>query len=172
MKGAVMSGQLEEKVAALEATVAELTTRLRVVEDENEIKRLQRRYVDALMATEWDVAVDCFAEDGIVDVYMHEPRHGKAAVEQWFKEVLVKTHAGYEGDIVTHPIISIDGDRANGSWLLYMMYFYPRTGQSLFWVQGYYDMDYVRENGVWKIAVMRWSERIGLPGGGPPTGLW
>ncbi len=97
---------------------------------------------------------------------------GKAAVEHWFREELAKTHAGKEGDIVIHPIISVDGDQATGSWLLYMMYFYPRTGQSLFWVQGFYDMEYVREDGRWKISVMRWTERLGLPGGGPPTGLW
>ncbi len=61
---------------------------------------------------------------------------GKAAVTYWFKEELAKTHVGKEGDIVIYPIISVDGDQATGSWLLYMMYFYPRTGQSLFWVQG------------------------------------
>ena len=27
-----------------------------------------------------------------------------------------------------------DGGTATGNWLLYMMYFYPRTGQSMFWV--------------------------------------
>jgi len=53
-----------------------------------------------------------------------------------------------------------------------MMYCYPRTGQSLFWVQGFYNMEYVRENGKWKISYMNWTERMGLPGGGPPEGLW
>lgn len=167
-----MSEQLEDRVKALEATVAELSDRLRLVEDENEIKRLQRRYVNALMTQQWDDAVDCFAQDALIDVHLHEPIGGRAAIEHWFKEVLSQTHAGKEGDIVIHPIITLDGDQAKGSWLLYMMYFYPRTGQSLFWVQGFYDMDYVREDGRWKITVMRWTERLGLPGGGPPTGLW
>jgi hypothetical protein len=39
-------------------------------------------------------------------------------------------------------------------------------------VQGFYDMKYVRENGKWKINYMNWEERMGLPGGGPPEGLW
>jgi hypothetical protein len=163
---------LAARVEKLEATVAALASRLHQVEDEAEIKRLQRRYVNALMCTEWDDAAACFAEGARVEVYLHEPVQGKAAITRWFKEELSKTHAGHEGDIVTHPLVTIEGDRAKGSWLLYMMYAYPRTGQALFWVQGFYDMDYVRENGVWKIAIMRWSERLGLPGGGPPTGLW
>lgn len=163
---------LEARLSALEDTVKELRKRVQVTEDVNEIKELQWTYLNALMATEWDVCAGCFAEDARVDVYLHEPVEGKEAITRWFKEELAKTHAGKEGDVCIHPIISVVGDRAKGSWLLYMMYFYPRTGQSLFWVQGYYDMDYVRENGRWMIAVMRWSETLGLPDGGPPTGLW
>jgi hypothetical protein len=69
------------------------------------------------------------------------------------------------------PEILIDGDRAKGKWLLCMMYAYPRTGQMLFFVQGFYENEYVRENGKWRISLMTWTERMGLPGGGPPTGL-
>ncbi|MBI5443329.1 MAG: nuclear transport factor 2 family protein [Deltaproteobacteria bacterium] len=164
--------ELTTRLKATEDALAALQKRVRVTEDIQEIQQLQCRYVDALMATDWDTTTDCFASNGKIDVYLHDPVEGKRAVEKFFKEELSKTHAGKEGDIVIHPIITVDGDTAKGSWLLYMMYFYPRTGQSLFWVQGYYDMDYVREDGRWKIAVMRWSERLGLPGGGPPTGLF
>lgn len=164
--------QLEARVRELEGIVHDLAARVRVAEDIEEIKRLQWRYINALMTTRWDDVVECFAGDALIDVYRHEPVSGKAAITAWFKDELSKTHAGKEGDIVIHPLIDVHGDTAKGSWLLYMMYFYPRTGQSLFWVQGFYDMDYVRENERWKIQVMRWSERLGLPGGGPPEGLW
>lgn len=163
---------LAARVAVLEATVSALAAQVRVTADTSEIMQLQHRYVNALMETDWDTTTDCFATDAVVDVFMHPRLDGKGAIESWFKDELAKTHAGKEGDIVCHHVIDVDGDRAKGKWYLYMMYFYPRTGQSLFWVQGVYDMDYVREDGAWKIAVMRWSERIGLPGGGPPTGLW
>ena len=83
-----------------------------------------------------------------------------------------KTHAGKEGDIVVHPIIRVDDDKATGKWLLYMMYCCPRTGQSLFWVQGFYNNEYVRENGEWKISLMTAWERTVLLGSGPPSGLF
>lgn len=165
-------GEMEKRLRATEDALKKLEKRVRVTEDIQEIHQLQRRYVNALMCTEWDKAVDCFSMNAKINVYLHKPIKGKAAIDKWFKEELSITHAGKEGDIVVHPIISVDGDKAKGSWLLYMMYFYPRTGQSLFWVQGFYDMEYVRENGKWKISLMRWSERLGLPGGGPPKGLW
>jgi hypothetical protein len=167
-----MEQSAEARIAALEAQVEELTERIREVADVREIQEVQYRYLDALMATDWDKCADCFAEDALVDVYLHDPVRGRENIRKWFKEELSLTHAGKEGDVCVHPIITVDGDRAKGDWILYMMYFYPRTGQSLFWVQGQYDNDYVRENGTWKIAVMRWKELLGLPGGGPPTGLW
>jgi ketosteroid isomerase-like protein len=164
--------ELGNTVEELRRTIRELQGRVQATEDVNEIKQLQWTYLNALMATDWDRCASCFAQDALVDVYLHEPVRGRAAIERWFKEELSKTHAGKEGDVCIHPIITVDGDTARGNWLLYMMYFYARTGQSMFWVQGYYDMEYVRENGRCKIAVLRWHETIGLPGGGPPTGLW
>lgn len=164
--------ELEKQLKETRDALKMLEDRVRVTEDIQEIHRLQRRYVNALMCTNWDDAVECFADDARVDVYLHKPVSGKAAIEKWFKEELSKTHAGKEGDICVHPIITVEGDRAKGEWLLYLMYFYPRTGQSLFWVQGFYNMEYVRERGKWKISYMNWTERLGLPGSGPPEGLW
>lgn len=156
----------------MEKKFQELEARLRRTEDIQEIHQLQRRYVNALICTEWDKCADCFSQNAKVDVYLHDPIQGRENIRKWLKEELSKTHAGAEGDVLVHPEIELDGDTAKGKWLLYMMYMYQRTGQSLFWVQGYYQNEYVRENGEWKISLMSWTERMGLPGGGPPTGLW
>ena len=55
---------------------------MQVTEDVNEIKELQWTYLNALMATKWDVCADCFAEDARVDVYLHDPVEGKGAISQ------------------------------------------------------------------------------------------
>ena len=164
--------ELEKRLKATEDALKEMEKRVRHTEDIQEIHKIQRRYVNSLIQTNWDDCADCFAEDALIDVYLHDPVRGNTNIRKWFKEELALTHAGAEGDIVVHPEIQIDGDKAKGKWLLYMMYCYPRTGQSLFWVQGFYTMEYVRENGQWKISYMNWEERMGLPGSGPPTGLW
>lgn len=163
---------LEERVAELEETVRELSALARETADVREIQEVQYRYLNALMLTKWDDCTECFAEDAQVDVYLHDPVRGKENIRKWFKDELAKTHAGYEGDVCVNPIITVNGDTAKGDFMLFMMYFYKRTGQSMFWVQGRYDNDYIRENGKWKVAIMRWSEVHGLPGGGPPSGLW
>jgi hypothetical protein len=164
--------EMERELKATKDALERLEKRVRVTEDIQEIHQLQRRYVNALICTEWDDCADCFAEKGRVDVYLHDPVEGRENIRKWFKEELSITHAGKEGDILVQPEITINGDRAEGKWLLYMMYAYPRTGQMLFFVQGFYKNEYVREKGKWRISLMTWSERMGLPGGGPPTGLW
>jgi len=87
-----------------------------------------------------------------VDVLRHEPVEG-TPFRIWFKEELSRPMWALEGDILVHPVIDLDGDKAKGSGALHDVLL-PRTGQSLFWVQGFYDMDYVREKGKWKISVM------------------
>jgi len=165
-------GQTEKRMSAFEGVLKELTKRVTVADDIEKIKQLQYRYINALIQTNWDDVMDCFSENATFYAYLPKREiKGKAAIEKWFKESIAKNHVGKEGDFVVHPIISVDGDKAKGSWLLYMMYCYPRTGQSLFWVQGYYDIEYVKENGTWKFGYFKWAERMGLPGGGPPTGL-
>jgi hypothetical protein len=72
---------------------------------------------------------------------------------------------------LVHPVIKIDGEKAKDKWLLYLMYCYPRTGKTLLWGQGFYTLEYVTENGAWKISYMNWEERMGLPGTGPAEGL-
>ncbi len=156
----------------MEKKILELEARLRRTEDIQAIHAVQRKYINALICTEWDICADTFSKDARVDVYLHDPVQGRENIRRWFKEELAQTHAGKEGDILVHPEITLDGDSAKGKWLLYMQYSYPRTGQALFWVQGFYENEYVRENGEWKISLMSWSERMGLPGGGPPEGLW
>lgn len=164
--------EIKNQLKSFDKKIYKVEKRIRVLEDIEEIKQLQAFYLNALMRTDWDAVVDCFAENAAVDVAFHKPVKGKSAIAKWFKEELSKTHVGMEGDFVVHPIISVEGDKAKGSWLLYMMYYYPRTGQSLFWVQGFYENEYIRENGRWKINLMKWRERIGLPGGGPPAELY
>jgi hypothetical protein len=68
-------------------------------------------------------------------------------------------------------LISVEGDKAKGSWVLYIMYRYPRTGQAMFWIQSVFEPEYFKENGKWKFRAIRCYERLGIPGGGTPIEL-
>jgi hypothetical protein len=153
-------------------TLEEIEKRLRVLEDIEEIRQLQSRYVNCLTTIQWDDLVDCFAENGVVDLPTGIAR-GKKEIEKYFKEKIAITHIGMEGNFVVHPVISVDGDRATASWLLFTYFSMPHKIQiapaltadedAPDWMSGFYDMEYVRENGVWKISLLKWRSRLRSP---------
>ncbi|MFH1647709.1 MAG: nuclear transport factor 2 family protein [Chloroflexota bacterium] len=150
----------------------EMEKRLRTLEDIEAIKQLQVRYVNYLTTIVWDDLVDCFTADAVVDLSVGKVR-GKAAIENLFKKKISITHVGLEGNFVVHPIISVKGNKATGSWLLYTQFSLPHKIQrdpsptadedAPDWMQGYYEMGYARENGEWKISLLRWTRRIRSP---------
>ncbi len=150
----------------------ELGKRLGRLEDIEAIKQLQARYVDCLTTIAWDDLVDCFTADAVVDLSVGKVR-GKGAIEGLFKKKISITHVGLEGNFVVHPIISVEGDKARGSWLLYTHFSLPHKIQrdpsptadvdAPDWMGGYYEMEYVKKGGTWKISLLRWTNRIRSP---------
>ena len=153
-------------------TLEELEKRIRTLEDIEEIKKLQVRYVNCLLKAQFDDIVDCFAEDSVLDLHAGLC-NGKQEMLKLFKETLSAHHIGQEGEFVVHPIISVDGDKAKGSWLLYNQYAQPRKFEyrpgllalenAPDWLQGFYETEYIRENGEWKISRLKWRCRLISP---------
>jgi len=152
--------ELLQRIEALEK-------RVQVAEDIEAIKQLHYRYVNHLTFSEMGMTeiVDCFTDDAKIEVGP-PVSPGKEGIAAFF-ETIKPGHSGKEGNFVVHPIIKVNGDKATGKWLIYMMYNYQLTGQMLFWMQGVYDMEYKRQNGEWKISSMKWTRRIG-PDATPP----
>ena len=150
----------------------EMEKRLRTLEDIEEIRKLQAQYVNCLTTLQWDELVDCFTEVGVVDLHSGTAR-GKKEIEKFFKEKITLTHIGMEGNFVVHPIITIEGDTAKASWLLFTYFSMPHKIQiqpaltaeedAPEWMHGYYDMEYAKENGVWKISLLKWRGRLRSP---------
>lgn len=150
----------------------EMETRLKVLEDIEEIKQLHVRYVNSLLLANYDELLDCFSEDGIVDAHAGLAKNQKER-EKLFKGSLAKLHIGQEGEFAVHPIISVEGDKAKGSWLLYILWAQPRklipkptilaTEDAPDWQQAFYEMEYVREKGNWKISYLKIRNRLISP---------
>jgi hypothetical protein len=150
----------------------EIEKRLRVLEDIEAIKQLHVRYVNYLTITAWDDLLDCFSRDGRVE-FTNGSARGRAAIEKLYKGKISITHIGQEGNLVVHPIIKVDGDKATGSWLLYTHFAQPHKIQidpspvanapAPDWSSGYYEMEYVREDGAWKISLLKWTKLIASP---------
>ena len=145
-------------------TPDEMEKRLKAIEDTEEIKKLHYRYINCLNFARWDELIDCFAEDSTLDLGegSEEGRimKGKAAIAKAFNQ-MSSYHLAREGYAVVHPIISVDGDTATGTWLSYFMNVLSRGEEPrLHWMQGVYDCKYVRENGKWKFSLLKWRSHL------------
>jgi hypothetical protein len=158
------------KLEELEKKILEQEKRLKITDDIEEIKELQYRYINALIAHRWDEIADCFAEDSVMNMGLAKIKDGttvggilkgKAAILKEFKEGISKAHTGREGLFVVHPIIKVNGDKATGKWLSYFMHV-RSAGQDplLHWMQGVYDCEYVKENNKWKFSLFKWRPRL------------
>ena len=145
--------------------IKEIESKVKLLEDIEQIKQVQIRYVNYLTTCNWDEIADCFAKDAVTDIGMHGIVKGKEEIDKLFKERVSRGHPGREGNFVIHPLISVDGDKAKGSWLLYLMKQFPHKvlGEHIDWEQGFYEAEYVRENGRWKISYLKFAVRLSSP---------
>lgn len=127
------------------------------MEDIEAIRDLHYEYIFMLNNRQWDDIIDCFAEDATANIGNHGLRKGKAEITRLFKERISKINAGNDRDahFVVQPVISVDGDRAKGHWLMYIFINDPAVGVR--YVQGRHDCEYVKVDGKWKFQVVKYT---------------
>ena len=167
-----MDNTTNEKIAALEAALEKATKQIQNQNDIEEIKSLTYKYENCVCFSQFQNVMDLFAKDVVADFGASDEdshqEYSREGLGKFYQEKLSKIHCGKEGLFLAHPLITVDGDTAKGEWLLYILYFYPRTGQILWFTQLRLWLDYVREDGSWKIRYIKARERLGIPGGGAP----
>ena len=149
----------------LEARVAELEHQLGVQQDIHAIRRLQYAYGYFIDKSQYDEVVDLFAESG--EVWFHGGIwRGKAGVRRLyierFRKHFTENHNGPRyGWLLDHPqmqmIIDVAPDRsvacARGrSTMQAGLHETAKGNQRQWWEGGVYENQYLREDGVWKLA--------------------
>jgi hypothetical protein len=139
-------------------TLEELEKRIGTLKDIEEIEKLHRTYVYCLSSRQWDDLLDCFAEDATADIGQHGLRKGKKEIKELVYGVFDKLEKT-PGHLADQPIISVDGDRAKGYWILYL---FPHR-QPMIWIQGRHDCEYIKVDGKWKFSLVKfrrpWPEQ-------------
>jgi hypothetical protein len=150
-------------VKELEAKIKRLEKKVRLLEDINEIKRLQRAYgyyVEHMMR---DEIADCFADRDDVALYWLEGTWlGKEGVKRYFG---VGTDRPQPPRDFLHQLMQVtgvvdvepNGRTGKGRWYGFGGMSSSRDGKvqcSL--VSGIYEIEYIKERGKWKILTIRW----------------
>jgi len=130
------------------AELTDLETRIRVLEDIEAIKKLKAKYFRCLDKKLWNEIEDCFVEDAAADYGPDIKLQGRKAIINFLKNTLgqgsfISAHQGH------NPEIEITSDTtARGIWVLNDHLIIKTIATLNGW--GYYDDEYVKENGEWK----------------------
>ena len=130
-----------------------LEKRVKVLEDIEAIKQFHVNYVYLLCDLQWDEMAECFAEDATMELLDSGVVRGKKEIGGVFRNVLAERVKRNDGHLVGQPIITVEGDKAKGQWILYLFFAEPEVR----WLQGRQDCEYVRVNGEWKFSKVRFT---------------
>ncbi len=158
------SGSFESRLDALEK-------RLQHLEDIQAINRLQyayNYYVEHMMKQE---IIDCFADspDVLLD-WLEGKWKGKAGVRKYF-DINQVPPVGFRHQLMpTAGLITVapDGRTAQGRWYAFGGIMMPTPAgqgskpQSRSFINGIYEIGYIKESGVWKMLTINWIIPYGV----------
>jgi hypothetical protein len=144
----------ERNLIELESLAQRLEHRAELLRDEEQIENLISAYGYYLDKQQWDQLTDLFADSGSMEISLRGVYLGKAsirrALELFGPQNIEPEHL--HNHIQLQPVIHVaaDGRHATSrSRALSELGTYGRVG---LWGDGVYDNEYVKEQGVWKIA--------------------
>ncbi|WP_375206940.1 nuclear transport factor 2 family protein [Hyphococcus sp.] len=129
------------------------------VESLRQVKDVQRRYAQYQQYGLWNDMAALFS-DGAVIRWGDAEIKGRGAILDWLEgrgaEVGGLGPGALNTEFIDEPLVNlaVDGESAEARW---MSLAFKGDGEGRAWIEGgLYENDYVREGGLWKIAVMRY----------------
>lgn len=138
-------------------SLADIEKRIQAIEDLEEIKRLHQNYINLMDNLRYEQVLDLFTEDATVEVRQSGVKRGRKELSEIYHN-LAKTRGSirYDAHLAVEPDIKVNGDTAQGTWLIYMLFSKP----SIQWVQGRNECEYRKEQGKWKISRLKFTRTL------------
>lgn len=144
--------ELRKELRALRAEHEALAARALRAEDHLAILNLQAAYGYYVDKGLWDKAADLFAEDGALELAGRGVYVGRERVRAYLHHLPAYGRGVLFNHMQLQPVIHVDSEAgtAQGRWRAFMMV--GALGAEARWGEATYENDYVREDGVWRIA--------------------
>lgn len=139
-------------------SIEDLEKRIQSLEDLEAIKKLHQRYINLMDNLEYEEVLDLFTEDASVEVRNLGIKKGRDQLREIYIDVLAKNRGSerFDGHLAVEPDITVNGDTAQGTWLIYMLFSKPEIQ----WVQGKNECEYKKVNGAWKISKLKFTRTL------------
>ena len=131
----------------------EIEKRLTMLEDLELIKKLHQKYISHIDNLEFEKILNLFTDDATFEKRDSGVRKGKKEISKLLLEMAAVRKNIKEGHLVIQPDIHIDGDKATGTWMVFILFWHP----SVQWVQGRNECEYVKEKGKWKYRKLKFT---------------
>ena len=155
----------EDRIAELARRAAVLAHEVQLLEDEHAIENLQRTYGFYIEEGLWTEAASLFADDGTIEIAGRGVFAGKPRVLEYLRSLgdEFPQYGRLYDRMQLQPIVHVapDGRTAKARWRLFAQE--ASYGEFAEWGVGWYENDYVKEDGVWRIASLRVFERMYAP---------
>ena len=144
--------------AAMEARMKELEEKVRILQDIEDIKRLQKAYGFYLEHFMRDEIMDLFADRS--DLVLNGAEGGREDLRKFFKNLsdLSQNPEFLHQAMQLSGIVDVssDGQTAEGRWYSLGAVALPMgSGVRPMSLNGIYTVEYVKENGTWKIKTLK-----------------
>jgi len=143
-----------QDAAAVKARVEALRARVELLKDHDKIENLQAAYGFYFDKSLWSEVADLFADDGSFEYGQMGVYVGKAHIKRGL--TLISKEGPEFGKLNNHmqlqSIIDVAPDGKTAKARFRGMMQLSRANEGGQWGDGVYENDYVKQNGVWKIA--------------------
>jgi hypothetical protein len=157
----------QESLMAMAAQLEMLDRRQSLVNDANDIKRLQRAYGYYLDNALWDELADLFAADATLEIGLDGVYVGRDRIRAYLYALGGGSEGLAEGQLNEHmqlmPVVTVaaDGLSAKARWRALIMA--GTFNEDAIWGEGPYENEYIKEDGVWKLRAVHWYQSVVVP---------
>jgi hypothetical protein len=158
--------EMESKISLLEArlkVLEKVEAKVQMLEDIEEIQKLQKSYGYYLENMLVEDIVDLFSDDEDVELWVTAGKFkGKQEVNRLYSYI----RSSFPSKEFLHQLIQLsgivhvnpDGKSARGRWYGLGVNALPLKDGKVNpgWMNGIYEMEYIKEDGRWKIKKLRW----------------
>jgi hypothetical protein len=115
----------------------------------------------------WDEVTSLFADDATIEIGLDGVYRGKKRVREYLyafgggKEGLAPGQLNEYLQVMPVITLSPDGQTAKGTWRAIVLA--GQLGGAAQWGEGPYEIEYVKQNGVWKISKLHWYQTLLVP---------
>ncbi|MBN1190243.1 MAG: nuclear transport factor 2 family protein [Dehalococcoidales bacterium] len=162
-------------VEEMEARIKLLERKVRTMEDIEDIKKLQRAYGFYLEHWMAEDIIDLFAEGDDTTLLVAAGEYqGKEAIRRFFRHGKegIESRRNDNGEFL-HQVIQLsgvvhidpEGKTARGRWYGFGANAFPQPDGRINpgWMNGVYEVDYVKQDNIWKLKKVHWCMTFHAP---------